>query len=89
MFLLSIFLQNQFFQVIDLIDNLLKLNPAERLTSEQSLKHASLVGFHDPDDEPCGVKFNDTFEKETDYKVCDLRGRNLCSYSYILNKPRN
>jgi serine/threonine protein kinase len=43
---------------------MLKLDPNERITCEEALKHPYLKTFHDPNDEPDGPKFDDSFESE-------------------------
>ncbi len=51
-------------QAIDLIDKMLQLDPHQRITCEEALKHPYLETFHDEDDEPSGRPFDDRFESE-------------------------
>jgi len=39
-------------EAIDLMKKLLHVNPAKRITAEQTLRHPYLADFHNPDDEP-------------------------------------
>lgn len=43
---------------------MLQLNPDRRITCEQALKHEFVKLYHDPDDEPTGALFDDSFERE-------------------------
>lgn len=45
---------------IDLLEKMLNLNPEERITVEDAIKHPYLESLHDPEDEP-------TFDKEIDF----------------------
>ncbi len=40
-----------FFIAIELLEAMLKLDPDQRITSEDAIKHPYLVKYHDPDDE--------------------------------------
>lgn len=37
---------------LDLLDKMLEVNPAKRITAEEALKHKYLESLHDPNDEP-------------------------------------
>lgn len=39
-------------EVIDLLNKMLRINPSERLTAEEALKHPFFSELHDPQDEP-------------------------------------
>lgn len=49
---------------IDLIDQMLQLDPRQRITCQQALNHPYLEAFHDEDDEPDGEYFNHQFENQ-------------------------
>eukprot|EP00794_Sanderia_malayensis_P005932 gene5932-6618_t len=49
-------------QAIDLLEEMLKLDPDERITSEKAIRHPYLAKYHDPDDEPTGEPFVDSYE---------------------------
>lgn len=55
---------------LDLIEKMLTLDPYERITVEEALKHPYLSVWHDPQDEPeCQVKFDfKSFETVDDMK---------------------
>lgn len=59
---------------IDLIDNMLQLDPQDRLTCESALEHPYLKTFHDVDDEPEGENFDDNYESQ-DYPVHEWKER--------------
>ena len=61
-------------EAIDLIEKMLQLDPAQRITCEQALAHPYLNQFHDEEDEPCGEPFDDRFEAE-EYSVADWKMR--------------
>jgi hypothetical protein len=46
-----------------LLDKLLVVDPATRLTSEQAIRHVFLHG-HPENEEPIGQVFDDSFEQE-------------------------
>lgn len=51
-------------EALDLVDELLKYDPSERLSAEAALNHPYLRMFHLPEDEPdAPEKFNFDFEK--------------------------
>lgn len=49
---------------IDLIDQMLQLDPRRRINCQQALKHPYLSAFHDEEDEPDGEYFNHEFEDQ-------------------------
>nr|ARJ54259.1 p38 protein [Aurelia aurita] len=49
-------------QAIELLEKMLVLDPDERITSADAIKHPYLAKYHDPDDEPTGEPFIDTYE---------------------------
>jgi p38 MAP kinase len=51
-------------QAIDLAESMLQLNPDRRITCEQALEHEFVSIYHDPEDEPIGTSFDDSFERE-------------------------
>ena len=57
---------------IDLLEKIFKLDSDERITSEQALAHPYFEQYHDPEDEPVGEKFDDSFEY-VDYKTEDWK----------------
>lgn len=59
---------------IDLIDQMLQLDPNDRFNCERFLEHPYLSKFHDVDDEPSGEPFNELYESE-DYPVHDWKER--------------
>ena len=50
--------------VLDLLENLLKLNPNVRITTEECLNHPFVEQYSDPNDEPV-IKSPFTFQMET------------------------
>ena len=51
--------------VLELLDNMLQLDPKKRINSEDALAHKYLSRYHDPKDEPiCTPPFDFGFEKE-------------------------
>lgn len=46
---------------LDLLDKMLEVNPAKRLTAEEALKHKYFESLHDPNDEP-------VFKGDLDFK---------------------
>uniref|UniRef100_A0A1I8GKF5 mitogen-activated protein kinase n=2 Tax=Macrostomum lignano TaxID=282301 RepID=A0A1I8GKF5_9PLAT len=48
---------------MDLLQRLLTLDPAKRITAAQALQHPYLARYHDPEDEPDGHLFVDELEK--------------------------
>jgi serine/threonine protein kinase len=48
-------------EALDLLDKMLDLNPATRITVEDALNHPFLESMHDPEDEP-------SFEGQIDFK---------------------
>merc|ERR1711988_945391 len=51
-------------EAVDMVDKLLKFNPAERLTADQALKHPYMEALHNVNDEPTATKFKFDFEKD-------------------------
>lgn len=57
-------------RAVDLLGQMLVLNPSDRVTVEQALRHPYFTGYHDQDDEPiCVPAFNFDFEKQYMTKV--------------------
>ena len=54
-------------EAVDLLNQCLSLNPAERITAEAALSHPYFAEYHDPEDEPV---CQDTFSFE--YELDDL-----------------
>ena len=48
-------------ECLDLLDKMLVINPAKRITAEEALKHPYLDSLHDDSEEP-------VFEGEIDFK---------------------
>ena len=46
------------------MEKIFKIDPEERITSEQALEHPYFERFHDPEDEPNGELLNDDFESQ-------------------------
>jgi p38 MAP kinase len=61
-------------EAVDLLDKMLQLDPNERITCEEALKHPFLRTFHDPEDEPTGILFDDKYENQ-DYSVADWKNK--------------
>lgn len=53
---------------IDLMNSLLVVDPIKRLTAEQALKHDYVKELHDPENEPTGTHFDNSFE-ESEYTI--------------------
>ncbi|KAF5394248.1 hypothetical protein PHET_11980 [Paragonimus heterotremus] len=70
-FLLSYFL---FSIGIDLLKNLLHLNPDKRFTAAQALAHPYFQNYHDEMDEPTAEPFDDPLENRTDISVEEWKG---------------
>ncbi|KAF7232529.1 hypothetical protein EG68_08505 [Paragonimus skrjabini miyazakii] len=54
---------------IDLLKNLLHLNPDKRFTAAQALAHPYFQNYHDEMDEPTAEPFDDPLENRTDISV--------------------
>jgi serine/threonine protein kinase len=59
-------------QALDLLEKLLKFDPAERITCDEALAHPYLEAYHDPDDEPTHPRMFD-FSFESITEMSDLR----------------
>jgi serine/threonine protein kinase len=64
----------RFCLAVSLIDNMLQLDPSDRLTCETALEHPYLSTFHDVEDEPTAEPFDDNYEAQ-EYPVHDWRDR--------------
>ena len=42
----------------NILDNMLALDPEERLSAEQCLQHPYFESYHDPEDEVCNIRCN-------------------------------
>jgi len=51
-------------QALDLLEQMLKFDPAERITAADALKHDYLLALHNVNDEPVAEVFDFHFEKE-------------------------
>lgn len=59
---------------IDLMNKLLKFNPAERLTVEEALEHAYVSQFHNIDNEPiCKKKINISIDDNKKFSIKEYR----------------
>ena len=45
---------------IDLLEQMLKLDPDQRITSEEAIRHPYLAKYHDPEDEVSTLPFGGT-----------------------------
>ena len=73
-------------QAVDLVDKMLVLDPARRITVEEALAHPYLQSLHDEVDEPCAESpftfdFEDGARYLTDTDVRSLIYDELCSLS--------
>ncbi len=72
--MLQIYFFQSFFLVVDLFEKIFQLDPKDRITSEEALKHPFFNPFHDPDDEPDGEVLDDKFEY-TDHSLSDWKSK--------------
>jgi len=59
-------------QALDLLDQLLVLEPSRRLSAEAALAHPYLASYHDINDAPVASKFDFSFEGASDRQLRDL-----------------
>lgn len=70
---------------IDLLENMLDLDPCRRIDVESALKHPYIAQYHDPSDEPVAAKFDDSFESLS----LDIQGWRKRVYKEVISfKPR-
>lgn len=86
---------------VDLITQMLKFDPSQRITVEQALEHPFLECWHDPNDEPTGDKvsqFDFDFElynlkideyKELIYQEIQLYHSEALVQAYMKNKKEH
>ncbi|XP_070557685.1 mitogen-activated protein kinase 14B-like isoform X2 [Ptychodera flava] len=60
-------------QAIDLLEKMLVLDIDDRITAAEAIKHPYVAQYHDPDDEPDGEPYDDSFEN-MDLKIPEWRG---------------
>ncbi len=53
---------------------MLQLDPNDRIDCENALAHPFLKAFHDPEDEPIGVPFDDKYENQ-EFSVQDWKSK--------------
>jgi hypothetical protein len=53
---------------------MLQLDPTDRIQCEDALAHPYFRTFHDEEDEPEGIPFDDQYESQ-DYPVHDWKGK--------------
>ncbi len=47
-----------------MLEKIFQLDPENRITSKEALKHPYFESYHDPDDEPDAEQFDDAFEEK-------------------------
>lgn len=76
-------------EAIDLLEKMLCLDPAERITVENALTHPYLKVWHDPADEPvCSTKFDFTFEAVDDLETMkQMILQEVASFREFVRRP--
>lgn len=73
-------------EAIDLMVNLMKFNPNERMSAEQALNHPYVTSFHNPKDEPCAPgPITISLPDDTRYTVSEYRDK---LYAEIANSKK-
>jgi serine/threonine protein kinase len=67
-------------KALDLLEKLLKFDPAQRITVEEALKHPYVEAYHDPEDEPVHERSFD-FSFEAVEKVDDMKSNSCHIYT--------
>jgi len=62
--LLLLLLFNIIVPAIDLMQQMLDLDPDTRITAEQALAHDYIKQYADPDDEPTSAPYDQSFESQ-------------------------
>lgn len=72
---------------LELLGRMLKLDPCERITAKDALRHEYLANYHDIDDEPvCFLPFDFSFDKQSLSKE-SLKLSILDEIQHYSNKP--
>lgn len=67
---------------MNLLEKTLMLDPEVRLTAKDALSHPYLSEFHDPENEPDSLSYDDSFES-LELAVSEWKSENPCTHAYI------